>query len=303
MSKIVDFNLMINEIYKGVIRTYQNIGSALGSICDKFIFQLEGDIISNVKYFHAHCRYIHETVKSDALQSLIYELNIFDLADAIVYPIDIPFDSRDFSYLMTSRPITGPWKDSDFRANNNFMPFEEKSLTAKSLTAKSLTVNTLYPFQKSLYDMSNNCDYTTIDVIYDPIGGSGKTVISKYLADHNNCYILPNCNDYQKILLDAYNHAISLRSHFGDGINSRCRNIKAMIIDLSGDHMVTPLIISALETIKRGKLFDCRYSYKIHRIEPPRIFIYCNKISELSFFSNNCFTIWTIENKILVHYL
>jgi len=286
MSTTIDFNLMIEEMYKDEPHIYQIVGRVLRSICKKFIFQLQEDIELNVRYFHVRCRYIQENAQTDVLQLLISRLNLVGVSY---------LHSSDFSYVMTETPIAGPWKDSDFEENDKFVytPLEQKDIT----------YDTLYPFQKSLYDMSNSFDHRAIDVIYDPLGGNGKTVISNYLVDNNNCYILQNCHNYQEILIDAYNHAIALLSQFGDGHNSRCRNIKAMIIDLSGVHdQITRLIISAVETIKRGRLFDHRYSYKIHRIEPPRVFIFCRKIPELSFLSEDFVKIWTIENKKLVPY-
>lgn len=303
MSEDVDFEILINETNKDDTYTYQLIGSALRSICKKIIFQLEANSESYDRYFHVKCRYFDETTQSNAGQLLMRVLNILDMADApTIRPMhydgthgDETHDdeTHDFAYVVRGVPIYGPWNDYDFgeSVEHMYTPYEHTGIS----------YDTFHPFQKSLYNMSNNVDHHAIDIIYDPLGGNGITMISTYLAQYDNCYIIPDCSNYQEILLNAYRHAQYLKSQFGDRTDSRCRNIKAFILDLSrGFNMEVNLIIHAIETIKNGILIDHRFSYKIHRINPPRVFIFCNKNLELSFFLKYHINLWTIENKNLI---
>lgn len=295
MTDIIDFDIIINEIHKNRTLTYQIVGNSLRSICNKFIFQLEEDIESNVKFFRVNCQYIDGTTQLNALQLLTNVLNILDTKDyPCIRPLYNIFNYHNFSYNMaTGIIIDGPWKDIDFTDDIKYVN--------RLNYIQDITYDKLYPFQKSLYDMSKEYDPQTIDIIQSSSHNNGNTLISNYLVNHNNCHIIPNYKNYQMILLDAYRHAIYLKTQYGDGIDSKCRNINAYIIDLSeSNFMITKSFIYAVESIKKGMLLDCRYSYKIHRIKQPRIFIFCNRIPELSFFSMNIIKLWKIENKELV---
>ena len=54
---------------------------------------------------------------------------------------------------------------------------------------------------------------------------------------------------------------------------------------------------SAIEQIKKGKLYDCRYHYKSYWIDSPRIFIFTNKLPDMKLLSADRWRLWFINEK------
>lgn len=54
-------------------------------------------------------------------------------------------------------------------------------------------------------------------------------------------------------------------------------------------------IYTAVEQIKKGKLYDLRYSYKEYWIDSPQIWVFSNIEPDISLLSRDRWRIWTID--------
>lgn len=98
---------------------------------------------------------------------------------------------------------------------------------------------------------------------------------------------LPPLNDFKEIIQIMY------------GICSakNLRTIGGVFFDLprAMDKERLHGIFCALEQIKKGKLYDMRYSYRDWWIDSPQIWVFTNYLPDLSLLSNDRWNLWEVK--------
>lgn len=180
---------------------------------------------------------------------------------------------NDFYVLKEDTRIEGPFTDQ----NDVFIPRHVTEM-----------IN-LYPYQKSIIDMLKPYDARSIDVIINPIGNVGKSSLCDYMCIHLNAAELLYCKEYKDVMRMAYDlgpHPIYLTDL------PRALNKKKLADFFQG-----------IETLKSGKCFDDRNTFRMRRMDRPRICIFTNDIPDLTLLSGDMWKLWTVEDNELIAYV
>lgn len=169
----------------------------------------------------------------------------------------------------------GPWTDKD---TEKYIPRQYRGLLEK-----------LYPYQKFIYDSANVFDTRTINMIYCPKGNIGKSTIASICELYANGIDLPPVNDSEKLIQSCCDICIAKNT----------RTPSPIFVDLPRAMNKDRLngIYTAIEQIKKGKLFDLRYTYKEYWIDSPQIWVFSNIPPELNMLSMDRWKVWSVDDK------
>jgi len=180
--------------------------------------------------------------------------------------------------------VDGPWTHMDAEGP---VLFDDVTVDIKDIV--------LRPFQQKLVDMSKVYNKRQIDVIYDPKGNCGKSVITSYLYVHHGAIPLPAFNDFKDLLQAASSMCYRGKSK---------EHVPCFIFDFPRAMNKEKLssLYSAIEQIKNGMMIDTRYKCRVTKINPPRIFIFTNTMVDFNLLSGDMWKVWTIKDNDLVPY-
>ena len=179
-----------------------------------------------------------------------------------------------FYVLKDDTRIEGPWTEKDVQV---YIPRQIREIRA------------LYPWQQSIVDMADVWDTRTINMIYDPLGNIGKSVLVGYMRCHGLARKLPPLNDYKDVMRIIC-----------DMPTSRCYLFdmpRAMKKDKLGQ------LYTAIEEVKSGYAFDDRYSFKEKFFDCPNIWIFANTLPDFAMLSKDRWKIWEVKEQRLQEYI
>lgn len=253
--------------------TAESLISWLKNNCKKYCFQLEK---SDTGYEHWQGRF--SLIKKRRKTEL---LKLFTSIPAPNYlePTNTSHHCDEYFYAMKEDTrIEGPYKD-DYK--ETYIPRQYRNIT-------------LLPWQQHIADSANIFEPRKINWVYDPIGCSGKTTVASICELLHNGIDIPPINDFKEIIQIVCDICIA----------KQCRDPKIVFFDLPRAFNKDKLygIISAMEQIKKGKLYDLRYNYKEWWIDSPQIWIFSNTTPDTSLLSTDRWCIWEIRNSELTPY-
>lgn len=148
-------------------------------------------------------------------------------------------------------------------------------------------IDKLREWQQQVLDSANEFDSRGIDVIYDPPGNTGKSTLAGFAELKHGAVDLPTTNDFKEIVQTLCNICADTNN----------RAPRLVFLDMPRAQSKSQLhgFYSAIEQIKKGKLFDCRYHYKTYWIDSPRVWIFTNEVPDTSLLSRDRWRLWTIE--------
>ena len=270
---VYDFRVNADGLTEDVIK------SSLKRIAKHWVFQEErGD----TGYMHYQGRFslIKKRRKSELLR-LWTELNLFKPCPHYLEPTTCgEAKNNSFSYAMKEDTRSqGPWSDKDQEV---YIPRQYRGLMER-----------LYPFQKVIFDSAHEFDPRIINLIYCPEGNQGKSTIAALCELHGRGIDLPPVNDAEKLLQSVCDICMS----------KQIRDPSPIFVDLPRAMDKTRLngIYTAIEQIKKGKLYDLRYSYKEWWIDSPAIWVFSNIAPDFLLLLKDRWKVWRInEQKELV---
>lgn len=242
-----------------------NIIKILNVHAKKWVFQLEK---GKEGYEHYQGR-ISLLIKKR--QSELINMNILPTATHWSRTQNI---CKGFDYVMKDDTrILGPWKDTD---KPRYIPRQYRG-----------KMDTLRPFQKQIIDSAKIFDERKINIIVSYSGNIGKTVISSLCELYLNGIDLPPCNDAEKLIQSCCN--ICMKKNM--------RNPSPIFIDLPRSFNQEKMngIFTAIEQIKKGKLYDTRYNYTEYWIDSPQIWVFTNEYPDLDYLSKDRWNIWEVD--------
>jgi len=169
----------------------------------------------------------------------------------------------------------GPWTEEDF-------------VPPMKIPRQVREIVSLYPWQQTIIDQCNVWDTRTINMVYDPRGNIGKSVLVAYMRAHNLARKLPPVNDYKDVMRMCC-----------DMPESRCYIFdmpRAMKKDKLGS------LYTAVEELKSGYCWDDRYRFKERFFDCPNIWVFANTLPDMSLLSADRWRLWQVVDHKLEHY-
>lgn len=182
-------------------------------------------------------------------------------------------------YMMKSETrIEGPYSDKDVE---RYIPRQYRNIK-------------LYQWQEKIKESANFFEPRKINLIYDKAGNNGKSTIAsicELLYDGIDC---PPLNDFKELIALVCDICMDRNT----------RDPKIIFFDLPRalDKDRLNGMYSAIEQIKKGKLYDCRYKYKCWWIDAPQCWVFSNILPNKALLSADRWNIWEInkENQTLI---
>lgn len=173
---------------------------------------------------------------------------------------------NDFYVTKEETRIEGPWSDTT---------------VPKFIPRDVMEIVELRPWQAQIASTVNQDIRRDIYVLYEPRGNVGKTLLCRYLALRLGASSIPPLNDYKDIM-----QIIMCKPE------SNC-----YLIDMprAKDKLKMREFWSAIETIKSGYAYDCRYEFKERYFNPPVVWLFTNTIPEEEMLSKDRWKIFEIN--------
>lgn len=178
-----------------------------------------------------------------------------------------------FYVLKEDTRIDGPWKDTDVE---KYIPRQYRGME-----------ETLRPFQKDILESARCFEPRKINVVVDITGDHGKSVVTALSELHHRGIDLPPCNDGEKLISSTCDLLMAKKE--------RSPPIMFMDIPRGMDQRRLNGMFTALEQIKKGKVFDMRYHYKEWWFDSPQIWVFMNEAPSLRYLSRDRWLLWTIN--------
>lgn len=247
----------------------------LQSNCKKYVFQLE---MGDTGYIHWQGRFslIKKRLKNVVLKMCNNKFNYLEPTSEVNH-------LEEFFYAMKEDTrLEGPWRDeasSPPGSVSSYIPRHYRNLT-------------LRPWQQKVLETATEFNSREINLIYDPNGNTGKSTVAAIAELLHGGIDMPPLNDFKEL--------VALLCDICSDKN--WRNPSPIFFDLPRAIDKTKLygLYSAIEQVKKGKLYDCRYHYKSFWIDSPVIWVFTNVQPDLRLLSSDRWKLWTIEDHILV---
>jgi len=188
-------------------------------------------------------------------------------------------NTRNFDYqLKEDTKVRGPWTSED---SEEYIP--------DHMAGKQ---DTMMPWQAEIFDGYQRKEWRKVDCIIDPDGNNGKSTIASLCDLHGRGVDMPAVNDGEKLIQSLCNIMMS----------KRCRTPWQIFIDMprSVNQQKLGGMYTAIEQIKKGKLYDMRNHYKAWWIDSPQIWVFCNTKPNVAYLSADRWRFWTITDGELV---
>lgn len=168
--------------------------------------------------------------------------------------------------------IEGPWCDTD---KETYIPRQFRNIK-------------LYPWQEAIKNSAEDFDDRKINLIYDEHGNNGKSTVASICELMHGGIDMPPLNDFKELIALLCDICM-------DG---NIRSPKIVFFDLPRAMDKDRLfgMYSAIEQVKKGKLYDCRYKYKCWWIDSPQIWVFSNILPDRKMLSADRWNLWKINN-------
>lgn len=243
----------------------------LHKIFKKFVFQKEKG--SDTGYVHFQIR---GSLFAKRRQNQAFELanKVFDLksiGDNYFCRSATPSLGDNFYVMKDDTRIDGPWDD---KYEPPYIPKQYRV--------------TLRPWQEFILNSAENWEPRTINVIIDPIGNHGKSIVSG-VAKCRGFYIYPSTLDANRLQETVCNELMSKKE----------RQPKLMFFDLprAQNKKALAALFTSIEVIKSGIVSDTRYTYKSWLFDSPVIWVMTNQDIEVAYLSRDRWKVWKFTSE------
>lgn len=249
----------------------------LKKFAKRFCFQKEkGDTTG---YIHYQGRF--SLIKKHRKCELLKMFDIIPAPNYLEPSVNETYYRGEMFYVMKEETrIEGPW---DERIQEVYIPIQYRGLEGH-----------LYPYQQTIFNSINQFEARQINLVYDKQGNKGKSTIAALCELLQNGIDVPPINDMKELMQIVCDECYEKTRHPG-----------SVFIDLPRALDKTRLygIYSAIEQIKKGKLYDTRYNYRKWWIDSPQIWVFTNILPDFNMLSADRWNIFTIsKDKTLIPY-
>lgn len=176
---------------------------------------------------------------------------------------------KEFSYAMKADSrIEGPWTDKDEVLE---IPREVRDFKMDRTWQQKII--------KKIMEMIED---RWVNLLYDPIGGTGKSSLLKYLSWHKICQNVPPFNDVDKMM----------------GWTCSLPPAKAYTIDMPRalEKKKLKAFWAGIENLKTGKMHDWRYKARERIISSPQVWVFTNRLPDYDCLSDDRWKIWMVDS-------
>lgn len=251
--------------YSATSLSYENVISHLKGVAKHYVFQEEK---GNTGYVHFQGRLslIKKRRKMEALR-------LFSVPPEYFEPTTRKeFIKNSFQYqTKVDTRIAGPWTDKDIPI---FIP-------------RHIRGRTPYAWQQKILDCKTQYDERMINVLIDPIGNHGKSILASMVRQHKGITI-PPIGDSKELVATCC-----------DMLYPNNRDPGLILIDIprSVNNKRLVSLMTAIETIKDGWVYDFRYKFKAHEFNRPQIWVMTNNPIERKYLSPDRFIFWAFNSE------
>lgn len=239
-------------------------------------FQLERGHHGGLLHFQARVSLKNSAASSGAL---VKRWKVENEGQAWYFGITAATNTRNFDYqLKEDTKVRGPWTSEDL---DEYIP-----------NAYRGQVDTMHPWQQVIFDGFQLLEWRKVDCIIDPPGCNGKSTLAMLCECHGRGIDMPVCNDGDKLIQSLCNILMT----------TRCRTPNMVFIDIPRAVNQSKLggMYTAVEQIKKGKVYDMRNSYKQWKFDPPQVWVFANVKPNVNYLSKDRWRFWTITDGELV---
>lgn len=244
------------------------------SLFKKWTFQLEQGHEND--YLHYQCRgSLFKKIRLSQASALVHQV----LPTARVDTSSTNSLGESFYVTKLDTRVGGPWDDRDVES---FIPYQYQGLQ-----------ESLYTWQHDVWASADLRDSRHVNLVYDPDGNNGKSTIAALMDLHGRAIDMPPINNAKELLESMCDILIAKDE----------RDPKCVFIDLprAMDKRQLGGLFTAIEQIKKGKVYDTRYRYREWWFHSPQIWVFTNIEPDLRLLSKDRWVTWTIQNKCLCH--
>lgn len=163
--------------------------------------------------------------------------------------------------------------------------------TPKAIYVNEIAIKDFYPWQKKVLEMMVlKPDNRTINVVYDPAGCAGKTILCKAALDFNGF----TCGGGSAKDIACFVALLSEKHNLNE--------ITTFFFNFARDQEKIPY--KSIEAVKDGLVFSPKYESCTIRFNNPHIWLMTNNLLDWSKLTNDRWKIWAINsNKELISYV
>lgn len=242
------------------MNTKEGIEKVLGQQCKKWCFQKER---SESGYVHFQGRFSLRVKKR--------QTGVIKIFGGWHISLTSMLNKDNMFYVMKEETrIDGPWCSDD----------------PKMYIPRQCRVKEWMPFQRQIMENivvhPDNFDTRRIHVLVDFGGCTGKSTLAYYVgASRKLGCMIPPMNDFRDIMRVVMNKP----------------KLGAYIIDMPRAMNKEKLysLYSGIETIKSGYAYDDRYNFKDEFFDSPHVWVFTNKVPDMSLLSPDRWCVWRIN--------
>lgn len=183
-----------------------------------------------------------------------------------------------FYMMKEDTRIQGPWSDKDSVA---YVPIQYRNIE-------------LWDYQATIVESRSQLDFRKVDCIIDDSGNNGKSTVAALADLKHKCIDMPTFNDGEKLIQSLCDILMA----------KDIRQPGIIFFDMpraQGKEKLSGLY-TAIEQIKKGKVWDTRNSYKEWWFDSPRIWVFTNTKPDVKCLSADRWRFWMIKDKKLAPY-
>lgn len=251
---------------------YMDVVRQLKKIAKKFTFQLEEGQVNGYLHYQGRMSLIKKHRKSELMEMF----DIISVPNYLEPTVDSVAKKGEMFYVMKHETrVAGPWTD---KTEEKYIPRHYRGLLDK-----------LYPYQRQVYDSGQNFDSRTINMLYCRYGNIGKSTVAALTELFARGIDLPPVNDAEKLIQSCCDICTA----------KEVRDPSPIFVDMPRAMNKERLngIYTAIEQIKKGKLYDLRYHYKEWWIDSPTIWVFSNIEPDLDLLSRDRWKVWIVNEQ------
>lgn len=244
----------------------------LPKLAKKFCFQLEEGSTTGYRHWQGRVSLHKKRRKAEIMKVWLTVFNKFP--NFFEPTVKKEFQKGDMFYQQKIETrLEGPWTD----------------MMKPSYVRKRFRNATLSPWQDEILKTfsTDGSDDRCVNVLVCKQGNIGKSFLCDYCSDHNKAIEIPSIVNDGKEILQAVTGMLISKENREPGL---------MFLDMPRAMNKERLngIMTALETIKRGKVYDFRYKYTEWLFESPAIWVFTNMMPDRAWLSADRWKFWHV---------